>query len=46
MLSGFAGAFISGVIACRWMIRLVKRGRLIWFVAYCALVGALSIVLG
>ncbi|MDR0766470.1 MAG: undecaprenyl-diphosphate phosphatase [Odoribacteraceae bacterium] len=46
LLAGFAGAFVSGVFACRWMIDLVKRGRLIWFAAYCVLVGVLSIVLG
>ncbi|MDR1273179.1 MAG: undecaprenyl-diphosphate phosphatase [Odoribacteraceae bacterium] len=46
LLVGFAGAFISGVIACRWMIGIVKRGKLIWFALYCALAGILAIVLG
>ncbi|MDR1415079.1 MAG: undecaprenyl-diphosphate phosphatase [Odoribacteraceae bacterium] len=46
LLVGFAGAFVSGVIACSWMINVVKRGKLIWFALYCVLAGALSIVLG
>lgn len=46
LLAGFAGAFVSGMIACRWMLEIVKRGRLAWFALYCAVVGILSIVLG
>ncbi len=37
---GFIAAFISGCIACKWMIALVKRGRLVWFAIYCAIVGS------
>ena len=37
---GFVAAFISGCIACKWMIALVKRGRLVWFAIYCAIVGS------
>jgi len=44
-LIGFVTAFISGYFACRWMIALVKRSKLIWFSIYCALVGLLSIIL-
>jgi undecaprenyl-diphosphatase len=43
---GFVTAFISGYFACRWMITLVKRSKLIWFSVYCAIVGLLSIFLG
>jgi undecaprenyl-diphosphatase len=43
---GFTAAFVSGVVACRWMLALVKRGRLVWFALYCAAAGILSIVLG
>ena len=42
---GFIAAFISGYFACRWMISLVKRSKLIWFSVYCAVVGLLSIIL-
>lgn len=36
---GFASAFVSGYLACRWMLELVKRGKLIWFALYCLAVG-------
>ena len=42
---GFAAAFLSGCLACKWMIGLVKRGKLIHFAAYCALAGTLAILL-
>lgn len=41
---GFAAAFTSGCLACKWMINIVKRGKLIWFGIYCAVVGLLCIV--
>jgi undecaprenyl-diphosphatase len=43
---GFVTSFISGYFACRWMITLVKRSKLIWFSIYCAAIGLLSIFLG
>jgi len=42
---GFLAAFISGCIACKWMINLVKKGKLIWFAVYCVAAGILSIIL-
>jgi len=42
---GFLAAFISGCLACKWMIDIVKKGKLIWFAIYCAIVGILAIVL-
>jgi undecaprenyl-diphosphatase len=42
---GFIAAFVSGYFACKWMISLVKRSKLIWFSIYCAVVGLLSIFL-
>jgi undecaprenyl-diphosphatase len=45
ILIGFITAFISGYLACRWMINLVKRSKLIWFSVYCALAGLLAILL-
>ena len=42
---GFLAAFISGCFACKWMINIVKKGKLIWFAVYCAIVGILAIVL-
>lgn len=37
---GFVAAFITGVIACTWMISLVRKAQLSWFAIYCLLVGA------
>ena len=44
LLIGFVAAFVVGCIACRWMINLVKKGKLIWFAVYCACAGTLCIV--
>ena len=41
---GFVAAFVAGCVACRWMINLVKRGKLIGFAMYCAIVGLLALV--
>ena len=41
---GFLAAFISGCVACKWMINIVKKGKLVWFAVYCAIVGAIAIV--
>ncbi len=41
---GFIAAFITGCLACKWMINIVKRGKLIWFAVYCLIVGALAII--
>ena len=40
---GFAAAFISGALACKWMINVVRKGKLIYFAIYCAVVGLLTI---
>ena len=45
LIVGFIAAFISGCFACKWMINLVKKGKLIWFGVYCAIIGILAIVL-
>jgi undecaprenyl-diphosphatase len=44
--AGFITAFFSGLIACSWMIRLVKRGKLIYFAIYCLIVGGIAIIAG
>ncbi len=41
---GFAAAFVSGCVACRWMINIVKKGKLIYFAVYCAAVGLITTV--
>lgn len=39
VIIGFISAFIVGCMACKWMINIVKKGKLIWFAVYCAIVG-------
>ena len=43
LVVGFVAAFASGCIACKWMINIVKKGKLIYFAIYCAIVGAITI---
>ena len=43
LVAGFAASFLTGCLACRFMLEIVKRGRLIWFAAYCAAAGIVSI---
>lgn len=44
LLAGFIAAFLSGLLACNWMIRIVKKGKLIYFAIYCFIVGLIAIV--
>ena len=44
LLAGFLAAFVSGCLACKIMISLVRRGKLIYFAAYCAIAGLLSLI--
>ncbi len=44
MLVGFLAAFVSGCAACKWMLKLVQNGRLVWFALYCALMAVFCIV--
>jgi len=44
LIVGFVAAYLSGYLACRWMISLVKKGNLYWFAIYCAAVGIISII--
>ncbi len=43
LLAGFLAAFIVGCIACKWMLEIVKKGKLIWFSLYCVIVGVICI---
>ena len=45
LIVGFLAAFISGCFACKWMISIVKRCKLIYFSIYCAIAGILAIAL-
>lgn len=43
MAVGFLASFIVGCFACKWMINLVKKGKLIYFALYCLAVGILCL---
>ena len=42
---GFIAAFVSDCVACKWMINIVKRGKLVYFSIYCAIVGVITLLL-
>lgn len=44
LIVGFIAAFVSGCVACKWMINIVKRGKLIYFAYYCLAAGLFSII--
>lgn len=44
ILAGFCSAFLSGLVACRVMVALVKKTRLCWFALYCAAVSVLIFI--
>ncbi len=43
LIAGFITAFISGLLACTWMISLVRKSKLTYFSIYCVIVGVISI---
>ena len=43
---GFVAAFVTGMLACTWMIKLVKSSKLYYFSIYCFIVAALTITKG
>jgi undecaprenyl-diphosphatase len=45
LLVGFIAAFISGCFACKWMIQMVKKCKLIYFAIYCFIMGIVCMVI-
>lgn len=43
LVGGFAAAYLTGTFACRWMINIVNRGKLVWFALYCAAAGVTAL---
>jgi undecaprenyl-diphosphatase len=43
LIVGFVAAFISGLVACKLMLNIVKKGKLIYFALYCLIVGLIAI---
>ena len=46
LAAGFLAAYLSGLFACKVMIRIVSRGKLWGFALYCAVAGAVAVTLG
>lgn len=46
LLAGFGAAFLTGLVACTWMIALVKKSKLSYFAYYCFAVAAIAIAKG
>ena len=44
LVVGFVAAFLSGCVACRWMIDIVKKGKLVYFGIYCAIAGTATVL--
>ena len=44
LIVGFLAAFVAGCLACKWMINIVKKGKLIYFAIYCAIAGLAVII--
>ena len=44
LIIGFVSAFVVGCGACRWMLALVKRGKLVWFAVYCAAMAVICLL--
>lgn len=45
LLSGFLAALISGIVACKWMIKLVKQGKMLYFAAYCFIIATIVMII-
>lgn len=43
MAVGFLASFLVGCAACKWMLSIVRKGKLVWFAVYCAAVGLICI---
>lgn len=44
LAAGFVASFVTGCLACKFMLGIVRRGRLIWFALYCAAAGTAAIL--
>lgn len=44
VVAGFIAAFVSGFLACSFMLRIVRKGNLYWFSLYCAVIGIIALI--
>lgn len=45
LVVGFLSAFLTGLLACRMMVRIVQKASLLGFAVYCAIAGMVTILL-
>lgn len=43
LVISFVAAFLSGLLACKWMIDIIRKGKLIYFAIYCFIIGLIAI---
>ena len=46
LIIGAITAFIAGIAACRWMLDIVRRGKIEYFSIYCLIAGIIAIIAG
>lgn len=44
LIIGFLASFLVGCAACRWMLSLVRKGKLVWFAVYCVIMGVICLL--
>ena len=44
MIAGFLASFVSGLLACKLMITIVKRSKLVYFAGYCFIIGVMTLI--
>jgi undecaprenyl-diphosphatase len=44
LATGFIAAFLSGLLACKWMIKIINQGKWIYFSFYCVIIGLIAII--
>ncbi len=44
LIIGFLASFVVGCLACKWMLGIVKKGKLVWFAVYCVAAGLLCLL--
>lgn len=44
LVVGFLASFIVGCLACKWMLNIVNKGKLVWFAVYCLIVGVICLI--
>ncbi|HSV89406.1 MAG TPA: undecaprenyl-diphosphate phosphatase [Bacteroidales bacterium] len=46
LIVGTLASFLAGLVACRWMLNIVRKGNIAWFALYCLVIGLAAIFYG